>query len=62
MMSQQPQTTFANIANDTIFIYNGLEYQKTQEVRVSCCRKLNAMVVSSGEKVFVPDNALVTIK
>lgn len=60
-MSQQ-QTTFANIANDTVFIYNGMDYQKTPEVRVSCCRKLNAVMIGNGEKVFIPDNAIITIK
>lgn len=56
------QTTFANITIDTVFVYNNVEYRKTPEVRVSCCRKLNAVVASTGEKVFVPDNATVTIK
>jgi hypothetical protein len=56
------QTTFANLSIDTVFIYNGNEYKKMPEVRVSCCRKLNAVVVGSGEKVFIPDNASVTIK
>jgi hypothetical protein len=60
-MSQQ-QTTFANIANDTVFIYNGIDYKKMPEVRVSCCRKLNAVMINNGEKVFVPDNATITIK
>lgn len=61
-MSNQPQTTFANIANDTIFVYNGVDHRKMPEIRVSCCRKLNAQVVDNGEKVFVPDNAVITIK
>lgn len=56
------QTTFANIANDTVFVYNGQDYKKISEIRVSCCRKLNAMLISNGEKVFVPDNAVITIK
>lgn len=60
-MSQQ-QTTFANIANDTVFIYNGIDYKKTAEVRVSCCRKLNAVMVNNNEKAFIPDNAVITIK
>lgn len=56
------QTTFANITIDTVFVHNNTEYRKTPEVRVSCCKKLNAVVVSSGDKVFIPDNATVTIK
>lgn len=56
------QTTFANIANDTVFLYNGQEYKKMAEIRVSCCRKLNAFLMNNGEKVFIPDNAVISIK
>jgi hypothetical protein len=56
------QTTFANIATDTVFVYNNVEYRKMPEVRVSCCRKLNAVVVSTGEQTFIQDNATITVK
>ena len=56
------QTTFANIAVDTVFVYNNIEYKKMPEVRVSCCRKLNAMVIGSSEQTYVPDNATIIIK
>lgn len=56
------QTTFANVVIDTVFVYNGSEYRKIPEVRVSCCRKINAVVVASGEQTYVPDNATITVK
>jgi len=56
------QTTFANVTVDTVFVYNNIEHKKMPEVRVSCCRKLNAVVVGSGEQTYVPENATIIVK
>lgn len=45
---------FKDIAEGTMFKLNNLEYKKIASVKVSCCRSLNAELVSNAnDKIFV---------
>lgn len=35
------------------FTYNGLEYTRIADERISCCKVLNAQAVVTGEKVQI---------
>lgn len=37
---------FKDLTVNEVFTFNGLEYKKIEEVRVSCCRSINACLVS----------------
>lgn len=56
------QTTVGNLSPDTVFVYKNETYRKTADVRVSCCRKINAIKMSNSEQVYIPDNELVEIR
>lgn len=46
---------FGEIAVGDKFTFNGIEYVKTADVRVSCCRTVNCQSVSNPEqRTFVP--------
>jgi cobalamin biosynthesis Co2+ chelatase CbiK len=44
---------FEEITEDTNFIVNGTEYKKIPLESVSCCKKFNAIILSTQAKVFV---------
>lgn len=53
---------FSELANGERFTLNGVEYIKTQEVKISCCRSINAQaVVDANNKTFVPPNTTVSV-
>lgn len=41
---------FKDVAIDAVFTYQGQQYKKTKEKRVSCCRFFNALLLSDGSK------------
>ena len=41
---------FKDVAIDTIFSYNGQQYKKIREKRISCCRFFNAALTSDESK------------
>jgi hypothetical protein len=43
---------FKDVQQDQLFVWNGVEYKKTAEKRISCCRSINA-VKSDDPKVRV---------
>lgn len=40
---------FKDVAIDEQFTFNGLQYKKIKEVKVSCCRSINACLVSDAK-------------
>lgn len=56
------EKTFAEVAVGEKFTVNNVEYVKTEEVRVSCCKVINAYAVSdASQKAQFPGNITVTI-
>lgn len=41
---------FKDVAVDAIFNYNGQQYKKIREKRISCCRFFNAALTSDESK------------
>lgn len=54
--------TFGELAVGDRFSINGKEYVKTQEIRISCCQRINAQsIANSNEKIKVDPSTTVTI-
>lgn len=54
--------TFGELAVGDRFVFNNQEYIKTNEVRVSCCRSINACSANdSNNKVYIQPSSLVTV-
>lgn len=54
---------FKDIPVDTVFTLNGVDYKKINEVRVSCCRSINACRVDdNNNKIQVKPLDEVTTK
>ncbi len=54
--------TFAELANGARFTLNGSQYIKVEEVRVSCCRSINAQLVSDpNNKTYVQPATVVVV-
>lgn len=54
--------TFGELARGTRFTLNGTEYVKTEEVKVSCCRTVNAHLVSdSNNRTYVQPTTVVVV-
>jgi len=54
--------TFAELAVGDKFTINGIEYTKTEEVRVSCCKTINAYAVADAtQKAHFPGNTTVVV-
>jgi hypothetical protein len=53
---------FSELAVGERFTVNGMEYVKMQEVRVSCCRSINAQAVNDiNNKTFIGPTTTVTV-
>lgn len=53
---------FAEVPVGTKFAVNGLEYIKTEAVRVSCCQSINAHLAdNTNARVFFQDSVVVTV-
>lgn len=45
---------FNELKEGAVFKYNGLDYKKVPQVKVSCCRSLNAQEVNNQQnQIFV---------
>jgi len=56
------QKTLNDVPVNATFTVNGVEYRKINEVKVSCCRSINAEVVAnSANRTFFPGNTLVEV-
>jgi hypothetical protein len=54
--------TFSEIAVGSQFTVNGIEYVKTDTVRVSCCQSINAHVLNDqNARVFFQDSTTVSV-
>lgn len=51
--------TFGSLAVNSQCVYNGVVYTKTETVRVSCCKSVNAMNPNTSERTYIPDDAQV---
>lgn len=53
---------FSEVPNDTVFTVNGVKYQKVPQVKVSCCKSINAKAVdNSSQQVFILPNTEVEV-
>jgi hypothetical protein len=56
------QKKFEELVVGEKFTVNGVEYIKTEDVRISCCRSVNCYsVADSSQKGHFPGNTEVTI-
>ena len=64
MESSMSNVKFSSLAIGQSFIYNSQEYVKTQEVRISCCKKANCRVQanSNNKKNYIAPGTLVQKK
>jgi hypothetical protein len=54
--------TFGELSQGSRFILNGTEYVKVQEVKVSCCRTVNAELVSdSNNRTYIQPSTVVVV-
>lgn len=54
--------TFGELSNGSRFTLNGTEYIKVEEVKVSCCRTVNAQLVSdSNNRIYVQSATVVVV-
>jgi len=53
--------TFGSLAVNSAFVYNGVNCVKTETVRVSCCKTVNAVNTQSSERIYIPDDASVQV-
>jgi len=52
---------FGELAVGDKFIFNGIEYVKTPDVKVSCCRTVNCQSVSNpDQRTFVSVETVIT--
>ena len=53
---------FSELSINSKFIHNNIEYQKLQPIKISCCKSVNACVVSQpATKVFINPNQEVKV-
>lgn len=53
---------FTDLKTGDRFSYNGTEYIKVDEVRVSCCKSINCQAAQDPNKrIQIPPNTTVTI-
>lgn len=54
--------TFGELAVGDRFTLNGKEYAKTQDVRISCCKSINAQsTTNSNERIKLETSTTVTV-
>lgn len=62
-MEHKMQKKFSELQVGEKFVVNGVEYVKTQAVKVSCCRSINAYEFANASKKHLFDgNTLVTVE
>jgi hypothetical protein len=59
-MENKMQRLLSDVPVNATFTVNGVQYKKIDEVKVSCCRSINAEAVDNpSNKTFFPGNTLV---
>jgi len=54
------QKLLSDVPVNAVFVVNGIQYKKVDEVKVSCCKSINAEVVGdTNNKTYFPGNTLV---
>lgn len=53
--------TFGSLAVNSTFVYNGVSYTKTETVRVSCCKSVNAVNAETSNRVYMSDDTQVEV-
>jgi hypothetical protein len=52
---------FSELAIGARFVYNNIEYIKTEDVRISCCKVINCYVAAdANQKTFLQGDVIVT--
>ena len=53
---------FSDLQVGNNFTVNGVEYTKITEVKISCCKSVNAQTTANASnKTYFPNNTVVTI-
>jgi hypothetical protein len=53
---------FNELHNGDRFTFNSKEYVKIAELRISCCRTINAQAIeNSNDRIYIQPNTVVTI-
>ena len=53
---------FSEIADDTVFKINGMEYKKVPLVKISCCKSINAIQTDNqANRIFIQPTTEVEI-
>ena len=56
------QKLLSDVPVNATFLVNGVEYKKINEVKISCCKSINAEAVgNANNKTFFPGNTLVEV-
>lgn len=56
------QMLLSDVPVNATFVVNGITYKKVTEVKVSCCKSINAEVEGNpSNKTFFPTNTLVEV-
>jgi hypothetical protein len=59
-MELNMQKTFGEVELGGRFVVNGIEYTKVQDVRVSCCKSINAQeTANAGNRTFFSKETIV---
>lgn len=52
---------FAELNVGDRFTFNNKEFVKVQELRISCCKVINAQAIDNGEQTYIANNIMVTV-
>lgn len=53
---------FTELSTGDRFTFNGREYVKMQELRISCCKTINAQSIeNSNDRIYVQPNTVVVV-
>jgi hypothetical protein len=54
--------TFSELENGTKFVYKGTEYEKVAQVKISCCKNINAQSTANAKiRTFIAPKAEVEV-
>jgi hypothetical protein len=62
MENKMAEKLFTDLQVGDTFTVNGASYSKIPEVKISCCKSINAQATAnSNNKTYFPGNTVVTI-
>lgn len=62
MENNMTEKLFSNLQVGDVFTVNGASYSKIPEVKISCCKSVNAQTTANtNNKTYFPGNTVVTI-